>query len=128
VALFDPKQSQTFNSRAGNYWFNPANFSRAGLDATCTACATNPALRTYGTLPRNFFRGPSRTNFDFAVTKTTSILGENRLGLEFRAEFFNIFNIAQFNNPTTGITSALFGQIIGTGDPRIIQFALRLKW
>lgn len=128
VALLDPKLAQTFNSRSGNYWFNPANFSRAGLDATCTACATNPALRTYGTLPRNSFRGPDRTNFDFAVAKTTSILGENKLALEFRAEFFNIFNTAQFSNPSTSITSGLFGQITSTFDPRIIQFALRLKW
>jgi hypothetical protein len=128
VTLFDPKQAQSFNNRSGNYWFNPANFSRAGLDATCNACATNPALRTYGTLPRNFFRGPSRTNADFALAKTTSIIGENRLVAEFRAEFFNIFNTAQFSNPSTSITSSLFGQITTTFDPRIIQFALRLKW
>ena len=128
VALLDPKNSQSFNSRQGNYWFNPANFSRTGLDATCTACATNPALRTYGTLPRNFFRGTDRTNFDFAVTKTTSVIGDNKLAVEFRAEFFNIFNIAQFSNPSTSITSSLFGQITGTADPRIIQFALRLKF
>jgi hypothetical protein len=127
IALLDPKTSQSFNSRQGNYWFNPANVSRTGLDAVCNACATNPALRTYGTLPRNFFRGPGRSNFDLSLAKSTPIFGEH-LRAEFRAEFFNIFNTAQFLNPTTGITSALFGQITTTADPRIIQFALRLKF
>ena len=125
VGIIDPHIFQTFNNRGGNFYFNPANFSNAGLDATGTAAVTNPAVRTYGTLPRNFFRGPGRTNFDLAIAKTTAIIRE-RMKAEFRGEFFNIFNHAQFNTPSTNISSSLFGQITGTADPRIIQFALRL--
>src|SRR5262249_49884362 len=96
---------------------------------------------TYGTFPRNFLRGPGYINFDLAFAKTTAIT--ERLKLEFRAEFFNIFNHANFldprviNNgdgtfaggaPGANINSAAFGQVTGTYDPRIIQFGLRLSF
>src|SRR5262249_22473358 len=124
VDILDPKQSQKLNNRTGNFWFNPGNVTREGLpDVRSTAPVTNPSLRTYGTLPRNFFLGPSRTNFDLAIAKMTYL--REQMGLEFRAEFFNIFNTAQFSNPDTSITSSTFGQITTTADPRIIQFALK---
>jgi hypothetical protein len=125
VPLLDPRPPQTFNNRTSNYWFDPANFSRAGLDATCLPCVTNPSLRTYGTLPRNFFRGPSRTNVNFAIAKRTPIMGE-RVDVTFRAEFFNLLNTVQFSNPNTSISSTTFGQISTTFDPRIIQLALKV--
>ena len=101
----------------------------------------DPALATYGTLPRNFLRGPGYINFDLAFSKTTAIT--ERTKLEFRAEFFNIFNHANFLNPGvnnmgngvysgggSGVNpnSSLFGQITSTYDPRIIQLALRLTF
>jgi hypothetical protein len=128
VSIFnDPRTPQTFNSRTGNFYFNPANFSTAGLSSSSTASVTNPALRTYGTLPRNAFRGPGRTNFDFAVAKNTRLIGE-KLNMELRAEFFNLFNHTEFRDPVTSITSNLFGQVTSTFDPRIIQFALRFTF
>jgi outer membrane receptor protein involved in Fe transport len=158
---FDPRQSQTLTNpntgttSSGNYWFNPASFSNAQCDLTANpACVPgpgmlpansqvqmNPALATYGTLPRNFLRGPGFINFDLAFSKTTAIT--ERLKLEFRAEFFNIFNHANFTNPSvvnngdgtfsggaagTNINSSQFGQITSTFDPRIIQLALRLSF
>lgn len=129
LSLFDPRLPQTFNSRAGNYYFNPTIF--AGIAAlggsTCTPCVTNPALRTYGNFPRNAFRGPSRTNFDLEMSKMTSLWGE-KAKLEFKAEFFNIFNTVQFRDPSTSITSGTFGQISTTYDPRIIQFGLKFHY
>lgn len=128
VTIFsDPRNPQTFNNRTGNYYFNPANFSTAGLSSTSTASVTNPALRTYGTLPRNAFRGPSRTNVDFAIAKTTPLIGE-RIAMEFRAEFFNLFNHAEFNDPDTNIRRSTFGQITSTAPPRIIQFAAKFTF
>lgn len=127
VGILDPRTAQTLNNRTGNFWFNPNNFNRTGLSATSTASVTNAALRTYGTLPRNAFRAPGRTNFDFAIAKVTPITAE-RVKLEFRTEFFNIFNTAQFGSPNTSITSSLFGQILSTFDPRIIQFAVRITY
>jgi hypothetical protein len=123
----DPRNIQTFNGRAGNFYFDPANFSRVGLTLPSSSYINDPSLRTYGSLPRNFFRGPSRTNVDFAVAKITPLYGE-RVTMELRAEFFNLFNTAQFNDPTTSITSRNFGQITSTAPPRIIQFAAKFAF
>jgi hypothetical protein len=73
--------------------------------------------------------GPGQNNSDIAIIKHTSIrqLGESG-NLEFRAEFFNAFNHAQFSNPGTD-TSGGFGVITSTAvNPRIIQFALKMNF
>jgi len=129
TSLGDPRNVATFTNpctgltRTGNFWFNPGTVTCTGFPSDAAARA-NPALRTYGSLPRDSFRGPGRTNLDLAVAKMTPLIGE-RLNLEFRAEFFNILNHAEFANPTTNISSSLFGQITTTFDPRIIQFGVR---
>lgn len=117
ITLFDAHNVQTLSKGKGNYYFDPADFS---------APANDPTLRTYGTFGRNGFRGPSRSNFDFSVSKVTGIT--ERTSLEYRADFFNLLNHAEFNNPSTSITGGTFGQISGTASPRIIQMALRLKF
>lgn len=117
-----PRQPQSFNGRTGNFWFDPSNVTSATLPSDADVQA-NPALRTYGTLPRNFFRGPGRTNVDITIAKMTNIT--ERVKLEFRSELFNLFNTVQFQNPDTTITSSTFGQILRTYDPRIVQFALK---
>ncbi len=125
LSFFDPKLAQTFNGRAGNYYFNPGLFTNTNLGgSTCNACVTNPAIRTYGSLPRNAFRGPSRTNLDLGIVKITPLWGE-KMKMEFRAEFFNLFNTAEFRDPSTSITSGTFGLISTTYDPRIIQFGVK---
>jgi hypothetical protein len=129
ASLGDPRANPTFTNpctdaaRRGNFWFNPGTVTCAGFPTNAAAMA-NPALRTYGSLPRNSFNGPGRTNLDLAIGKMTPIFRE-KLNMEFRAEFFNIFNTAQFANPSTNISSSLFGQITTTYDPRIIQFGLK---
>ncbi|HVM94383.1 MAG TPA: TonB-dependent receptor [Terriglobales bacterium] len=88
----------------------------------------------YG-LPRNFFRGPHRVNFDLAVAKTTPIT--ERVRSELRLEAFNVFNHAEFANPDTNIFSPTFGQVTDTDlatpgagyhTERILQLALRLTF
>jgi hypothetical protein len=127
ITILDPHQVQSFGGNVGNYWFNPANFSLP-LDGQ----------GNYGTLGRNAFRGPGRVNFDIALAKTTNLIGE-RVKAEFRAEFFNILNHAEFDNPSvSNLGSLTFGQITSTttkvngtaGDPnaRIIQLALRVTF
>ena len=49
-----------------------------------------------------------------------------RLSVEFRAEFFNVFNHAQFINPTGNINSSTFGMVNSARDPRIGQLALKM--
>ncbi len=83
------------------------------------------ALGTIGNAPRTICCGPGINNFDFAVLKDT-VLTE-RVTLQFRAEFFNIFNHAQFVNPEGSITAGEdFGRVLRVRDPRLIQFALKL--
>jgi len=45
--------------------------------------------------------------------------------IEFRAEFFNLFNHTNFNNPSTSLGSEQFGRLQSASDPRIIQAALK---
>jgi len=115
IAYFDPHLSQTLSKGKGNYFFDPAAF---------VAPANDPTLRTYGTFGRNAFRGPDRTNLDLSVAKITTLVEGKTL--EFRADFFNMLNHAEFNNPSTSITGGTFGQVSATASPRIIQLALRL--
>jgi len=136
VTYFDPRLSQSFNGRSGNYFFDPNAFSTSGLTATPAQGfdpVNNPSQRTYGNVGRNAFRGPTRTNLDFSIAKRTNI--DERTRLEFRAEMFNALNHPLFRNPNTTFTSGTFGQISSTGtssggvsdsQPRIIQLALRL--
>lgn len=82
----------------------------------------------FGNAGRSILRGPGQTNFDMALRKSfkAAALGDKG-NLEFRSEFFNVFNHAVFSNPGTARTTASsFGVISSTsGSPRIIQFALK---
>jgi hypothetical protein len=73
--------------------------------------------------------GPGQFNFDAALVKTTRVGGiREDARLQFRAEFFNIFNHPQFANPQTLDVSQpqSFGLITGTSvNPRLIQLALK---
>jgi hypothetical protein len=61
-----------------------------------------PAFGTFGDLGRNAIFGPGYNNFDFSITKNTQL--KDRLGLQFRAEFFNIFNHPNFALPNHNLT------------------------
>jgi len=95
-----------------------------------TACFVSPADFTFGDESRTdaHLRGPGVNNFDFALFKRTQFGPDNRLGLEFRSEFFNMFNRTQFAPPNTSVGSSNFGQITsvfpGT-NARLIQFGLK---
>jgi outer membrane receptor protein involved in Fe transport len=131
ITLYEPANAtKSSNGRIGNYWFDPAAFSNAGLAAINGAL--NPSLATYGTLGRNSFRGPSITNVNVTVGKSIDLHSERKKA-ELRADFFNALNTPQWQNPNTSISSGTFGQITGTGtttDPaaRVIQLSLRLTF
>lgn len=90
-----------------------------------TQAYREPAPGTFGTLGRNTDRGPGLATFDFSSFKGFVMPYSEKHKLEFRAEFFNIFNRANFNNPNTVRINALFGRITSAGDPRIVQLGLR---
>lgn len=126
ISILNPRHTGSCNNPntgavdTGNLYFNCSAF---------TSIADTPGTG-YG-LPRNFFRGPGRTNLDLALAKTTGIT--ERLKAEFRAEAFNLFNHAEFTNPDTNLFSGTFGQITSTTigtlhTERILQLALRLTF
>jgi hypothetical protein len=112
-------------------WINPAAFTTPVISAT----------KWFGDAPRDLVHGPGTWQIDLGASKVIS-LSEKRQ-LEFRSEFYNIFNHPQLGQPqstfnpsnTTG-----FGSIIntvntvspvtpvGSGTPREMQFALRLDF
>ena len=116
VAGVDPYASpQTITN-----WLNPAAFSM-------------PGAGTFGNCGRNTIFGPGFKNVDFSMLKETK-LGETR-NLEFRAEFFNIFNHPAFAQPDTTFGTPSFGQIfntlgstLGAGTSRQIQLALKFSF
>ena len=84
-----------------------------------------PAPFTYGDSARNLLFGPGDIVFDVSFLKTTSI--KERVRTEFRAEFFNFPNHANFGNPGANISvPGSLGRITSAGDPRQIQFGLKL--
>lgn len=91
---------------------------------------TGPNHGRFGTLGRDTFRGPAYHDFDFALIKDTPVgrRGNGELAtVEFRAEFFNLFNIVNFGLPDNILRGSGFGIISRTaGTSRQIQFSLKL--
>jgi len=92
---------------------------------------SGPNQGRFGTLGRNSFRGPAFYNFDFAMIKDTPFgrrrSGAERVDLQFRSEFFNLFNIVTMGLPANILNGAGFGEISKTaGNSRQIQFSLKL--
>jgi hypothetical protein len=105
-----------------HYYFNIEDFSQS-------------ALGSEGTANRRFFHGPGINNWDMALKKLTPI--REHMTLEFRAELFNVFNHAQFVNPSGLVPGPLgtsadpltnFGQITAAQPPRLAQLALKLNF
>jgi len=92
-----------------------------------TAFAIPSAFGDFGQLGRNIIRGPKQINTDFSIMKLIPVTESQRV--EFRAEFFNLFNNVNFANPVNIASSGNFGQIATTTTgPRVIQFALKYSF
>jgi hypothetical protein len=93
---------------------------------------TGPNQGVFGTLGRNTFRGPAFRQFDIALIKDTAFgrRGNSEFAnLQFRAEFFNIFNEVNFGLPSNIVRGSGFGIISKTAGPsRQIQFSLKLNY
>jgi len=91
---------------------------------------TGPNLGRFGTLGRSTFRGPDFQDFDISVIKNT-VFGHRgnaeAFTLQFRAEFFNVFNLVNFGLPMNVLRGTGFGIISKTAGPsRQAQFSLKL--
>jgi hypothetical protein len=108
---------------ARRLWFNPLVFGR-------------PRDGELGNTGRNFLRGPGFTNFDLSLFKDFKFT--ERIKLQYRAEFFNIFNHTQWFGINTGISAtnpnspvtdpSTSGQLTSTRDARKIQMALKFTF
>jgi hypothetical protein len=104
-----------------NEYFNPLAF-------------TQPLSGTYGNVGRNVLRGPGLAQTDLSLSRRFAL--SERLGLQFRAEFFNLFNRVNFNTPNpvvyaaaTGGPSPTAGVITSTAtSSRQVQLGLKLAW
>ena len=119
VVIQDPRKP---GPNGANTYFLPGAF------------ASGP-LGQFGNANRQFFHGPGINNTDFGLMKRTTI--RESIAFEVRAEFFNVFNHAQFNNPGGTLTclvstdpncSTTFGVVTSARDPRIGQVSAKFYW
>jgi hypothetical protein len=130
------KTSGDIHKRLNGY-INPANFTNAPVaDPVGCAADSNACTTAFGNLGRNIYRGPFQQNWDFSLIKNFRLT--EKQSLRFTADFFNLWNHANFSTPTItdvsaigsilpdGTASGPFGKIFSTvGTPRLIQFQLR---
>ena len=98
-----------------DHWFDTTSFVRARSFSVPTDSLTQPDLR-----------GPGRKSLDMSIFKNTRI--KARFNVQFRAEVFNLTNSAFFEvrGSSTDVTSQDFGKITQAGNPRNVQFGIRL--
>jgi hypothetical protein len=100
------------SQRTVQRWFNTDAFA-----------AFSPAPQAFGTAGVGVMRGPGYANFDFNLAKNFRV---DERSVQFRTEFFNAFNHANFNPPDIRRDATTFGQILSAQNARILQFALKL--
>jgi len=88
-----------------------------------TSAFVTPPRGNFGNAGRNILDGPGLANVNFSIVKNTSLT--ERLNMQFRAEFFNLFNRDNFNLPDGFVGSATFGQITSAQSPRRVQLAVK---
>ena len=135
----DTRGNNSSNVQRADYVGGEGRFSdyRSNLILLNRDAFANPCLNAgftsdsncglFGNFGANVFSAPGQQVYDLSLFKTTTI--KENLSLQFRAEFFNAFNRANFNAPGGSrrrTTSGSFGQITSAQDPRQIQFALKI--
>jgi hypothetical protein len=97
-------------------WFNRAAFAE-------------PAAGAYGNLGRNAVLGPPSVSTNAGLFKNFDLPGREGLRLQFRSEFFNLFNSVNLNAPNTTLRAGQnFGRITAAGPARVIQLALKVTF
>ena len=107
----DPRISPS--ARDLNHWYDISKFSV-------------PGQYTIGNAGRGLVYGPHTHNWDLNAAKTFPIPGREGMKLEFRAEFYNLFNTPQFSDPNMTVNAGTAGRITGSRSERQGQMALKL--
>jgi Carboxypeptidase regulatory-like domain len=107
---------------------NPYAANHSQLQYINATCFVAPPIGALGDANRVPVFGPDFVNTDFSVIKQFALPWEN-MGLNFRAEFFNLWNHAQFGLPINDINAPGFGSVNSTvNNPRLVQFGLKLTF
>lgn len=94
-----------------NEWFDTSSFAA-------------PGYGFFGDASNGTIRGPGYTSFNLSLYKAFPIT--HRLSTQFRAEAFNVANHPNFRNVDTGFGDGSYGQVTSAGDPRILEFAIKV--
>jgi hypothetical protein len=107
------------------YWGTAVKGTSCGPDFDDGKCIFQEQSQfSFGKVHPGSLRGPSFQNIDMSLAKTVTLWKENTL--DFRSDFFNAFNIADYAAPDSGMTDGNFGQITGTvNGNRSIDFSLK---
>jgi hypothetical protein len=127
------RRTATTNAPRG-YYFNPLAFAVATVQPGQPIPSANDSTALagdqgtdIGNVGRNVLRGPAQNNIDFSFGKRFPLTESKRI--EFRADFFNLSNHANRDNPVSDISSADFGKVLSfSSGPRIVQFALNFAF
>ena len=140
AGIFSTRSGQPFNAFASGDIANVGAANGIRADRVCdnpysankekqylnTACFVSPAQFHFGSEGRNDLRSAHVNNLDFSVLKSFPI-PVREMNLQFRADFFNLFNESPLGIPDTTVTDTNFGLISTTATTeREIQFALKL--
>ena len=112
-------QKPNSGPRKPNDWLNAAAFAQITPDSSSP-------VQQFGNEGRNAALGPRYANWDFSAFKEIRLMESK--SLQFRAEFFNLLNHANFHLPNSDISSRTFNQIQEADDPRLIQFGLKFRY
>jgi hypothetical protein len=120
----------TVNSRADNATGTiAAKAPGQAFNPNAYVCDAASFVPPYGNTPRNFLRGPGQKNVDLSVFKNFPITGAGEV--QFRAEFFNIGNWENFNNPNNNLavpSTVATTPALSASGPRVIQFVLKYRF
>jgi hypothetical protein len=116
------------NRVKNNTYLNPGS-NVFGLAPPVPNAALNGTVNAYdfGNSSVGSARGPGNDNWDMALDKQTRVGGLRESAvLDFRTEFFNVWNHPEYSPPATSVSAATYGQITSSiGSPRLIQFAVK---
>lgn len=119
-------------------WFSPAYFGKVAGNPICPGYASASGVNVnsgcappgvVGDSPRNAYRLPGAVNLDTTLAKRFPLHAE-RIGLTFRADFFNVMNHTNFlaSSNSAVMSSGQFGTLTAAGTPRTVQLTLRLDF
>jgi hypothetical protein len=116
-----------------NTYLNPSGtvfVTAPAVPFSAAATTGGPQATDYGNSSVSAVRGPGNNNWDMTLAKSTKVGGiREDATLDFRTEFFNVWNHAQYANPGTGVGTASYSVINASSvAPRLIQFALKYQF